>query len=300
VEKINLFLRKLETYNLADKIAKNVLLGNTEYISNLNILNPKLNYNKSVESNPFAKSIIDSFTKRFDITLTGSLAIAGQGENIYRPESEPIHDIDFIVDDKSKMEDIAKFLEESNAIPLHYGIKGDDYVTMSYSVPKKGYTVEPAKVTSFGYVDTISLKNEKGEYVQPNAENVMSVDFFVYNVKSNKTVAESKFTSWQDIYKGKLFLSRLKSGERMFARPKDQLDYVLANPVNRDIELAQFTYLQTEDMTASKASKETLELIKNAAKQMGVSIQDLADYAKSVGLDTKSINGVSDLTRGVF
>ena len=68
------------------------------------------------------------------------------------------------------------------------------------------------------------------------------------------------------------------------------------NPFTPNINLD----FQLEEATGSKASKETLELVKNAAKQMGVSIQDLADYAKSVGLDTKSINGVADLTRGVI
>lgn len=58
---------------------------------------------------------------------------------------------------------------------------------------------------------------------------------------------------------------------------------------------------QLEQMPMSTASKETLNKVKEAAKKMGISIQDLADYAKSnPAIDTKSVNGVADLVRGVI
>jgi len=58
---------------------------------------------------------------------------------------------------------------------------------------------------------------------------------------------------------------------------------------------------QIESMPASKASEETLNKVKEAAKKMGISIQDLADYAKSnPAIDTKSATGVADLVRGVI
>ena len=56
--------------------------------------------------------------------------------------------------------------------------------------------------------------------------------------------------------------------------------------------------LQIETFPASRASKETVSKMKEAAKQMGISIEDLADYAKKTGLDTTSVNGVADLARG--
>jgi len=63
----------------------------------------------------------------------------------------------------------------------------------------------------------------------------------------------------------------------------------------------QAVLLQTEGMPMSTASKETLNKVKEAAKKMGISIQDLADYAKSnPSVDTKSVNGVADLVKGVI
>jgi hypothetical protein len=56
---------------------------------------------------------------------------------------------------------------------------------------------------------------------------------------------------------------------------------------------------QREGTEVSKASPETIATIKEAAKKMGISIVDLADYAKKTGLSTKSINGVADLVQKV-
>ena len=59
--------------------------------------------------------------------------------------------------------------------------------------------------------------------------------------------------------------------------------------------------LQTEDMSASRASEETLNKVKEVAKKMGVDIQALTDYAKAnPDIDVKSINGVADLVKGVI
>ena len=64
----------------------------------------------------------------------------------------------------------------------------------------------------------------------------------------------------------------------------------------RDEDLA----FQTKDIPMSTASKETLNKVKEAAKKMGISIQDLTTYAKQhPEIDTKSVNGVADLVRGV-
>jgi len=58
--------------------------------------------------------------------------------------------------------------------------------------------------------------------------------------------------------------------------------------------------LQLEGMPASTANAETVAKMKEAAKKMGVDIQDLTTYAKETGLDTTSINGVADLVRGII
>lgn len=300
LSRISPFKTNFYTYHLADKIATNILLGNRSYVANITPSQSRLNYQKTIDENPFGKYIIDTFTKRFGFSLTGSLAIAGQGEVIYRPETEPIHDLDFVVEDKNKMKDVAKFLEESNAIPVHYGIKGDDYTTLAYYIPKEGFIVEPSKVTDYGYVKEIVVKNEKGEYVQPSAQNVISVDFFVYSATSKERKSTSSFSTWQDIYKGKLVLSPLKSGERMFQRPKDQIDYILNVPEQREYQLPEFTYLQTEGVPSSVASPELVKKVKDLLKKVGVDIQGLLEYSKGSGLKLGGVNGVADLTRKII
>jgi len=59
--------------------------------------------------------------------------------------------------------------------------------------------------------------------------------------------------------------------------------------------------LQTEDMPASKASEETVAMMRKAAEQMGIDIQDLLDYAKAnPNVDVKNVNGLADLMKGAI
>jgi hypothetical protein len=58
--------------------------------------------------------------------------------------------------------------------------------------------------------------------------------------------------------------------------------------------------LQTTEMPVSKASTETLNKVKEAAKKMGIDIQSLADYIKgNPDVDVKGVNGLADLVKGV-
>ena len=57
--------------------------------------------------------------------------------------------------------------------------------------------------------------------------------------------------------------------------------------------------LQTEDMPSSKASEETVAVMRKAAEQMGIDVQDLLDYAKAnPNVDVKNVNGLADLMKG--
>lgn len=65
--------------------------------------------------------------------------------------------------------------------------------------------------------------------------------------------------------------------------------------------LEQDLMFQSKDMSASKASEETLDLLKASAKQMGIDIQGLEEYAKSnPDIDVKGINGLADLIQGTI
>lgn len=63
----------------------------------------------------------------------------------------------------------------------------------------------------------------------------------------------------------------------------------------------QLTMFQTDEMPASKASEETVSKIKELAKQAGISIQDLVEYAKvNPDVNTKNANGLADIIKGII
>lgn len=63
----------------------------------------------------------------------------------------------------------------------------------------------------------------------------------------------------------------------------------------------QLTMFQTDEMPASKASEETVSKIKELAKQAGINIQNLVDYAKAnPDVNTKNANGLADIFKGII
>lgn len=68
----------------------------------------------------------------------------------------------------------------------------------------------------------------------------------------------------------------------------------------KKIDIAKGVFYQEKDLEMSVASEETLRTVREAAKKMGIDIQKLSDYARETGLDMKTLNGVSDLTRGII
>ena len=63
----------------------------------------------------------------------------------------------------------------------------------------------------------------------------------------------------------------------------------------------QTILFQTEEMPASKASAQTVSVMRAVAKQMDVDIQSLEDYAKgNPDIQTKGVNGLADLVKGVI
>ena len=289
---------------VADHIALNILAGNKNYIANLKPATEKLNYKKALEGNPFAQKIISFFTGK-GMKLTGSIAIAGQGETVYRNSAEPIHDIDFAVNSFNEFEKIQSDLLKMNAEPAHYGWdnKQKDYKTFAFVIPKPGFKINVIDrdfQRGNGWITNYEVLNNKGEVVVPTSQNHLFVDFFVYK-NGEVAASNSIFKNFADIYFGKLTLGPLGNNERLFKREKDQTDYVLSSPKSVAVTNEAFRYLQSEDMVASKASAETVATMKNVAKQMGVDIQELNEYAKgNPDIDVKGINGLADLVKGVI
>ena len=245
---------------LADKITINVLLGRKDFIKQLESsyfeINKQIDYKESLENNPLAKDIIKNFSEDLYNPLVGSLAIAAQGEDIFRPNNEPIHDLDFIVDGRNpdNINKLDSKLKEFNAVPVHSGWKHSDdgYTTYAYFIPKKGHTVTVLEREK-GWAKKIEIRDDKGNIVPISPTTVISTDFFIYKVDPKRRNIKN-FASWNDIFYGKLLLSPKGKNEVLFDREKDQRDYILINPKNRNlISDPAFIYYQlnpaqTEEM----------------------------------------------------
>ena len=83
--------------NLGIAIADEVLNKNYEYFDyNLSDDQIRKYYNRTIESDPFAKELVEFGQNELGIVLTGSLALRKAGE-VYRTADETLHDIDWVV-----------------------------------------------------------------------------------------------------------------------------------------------------------------------------------------------------------
>jgi len=263
----NLLAQMEYSENLADHIAINILMGDKDYIAKLNTSFEKLDYDKALKGNEFAQDIIKTFTD-LNGKLTGSLAVAGQGDTIYRSSEEPIHDIDFNVNSIEEYETMLEKVESINGIPYHYGWDNaqKDYTTYAFLIPKAGYTVEVLERDfnrGNGWVTQYNIRNENGDIVEKTSKNHVAVDFFVYKRGEDKSTSSGIFKTTNDIFKGKLTLATAGNNERLFQREKDQQDYVLSEPTNYNEASPEFTYYQLneveEESPIETAYKEELE-----------------------------------------
>jgi hypothetical protein len=291
--------------NIADKIAINVLSGNTDYVASLVTPNVPVNYQKSISDNPLARNIINMFTGGpNNFKLVGSLAIAGQGEKIYRPENEPIHDLDFKVSLENSKTNFRSLLRLLGAIRTHNGWSNSNYTTEAYYIPAKGYEVRALRRRfRDGYAaikDVELIDKSTGNVVPIDAKNLAVVDFFVYK-KSDSEVDKGIFKSWQDVYGGKMGFSPIGTNERMFQRAKDQTDYILSTPSDVSVSKPEFFYYQTEETPASKTSPEIIAKVKQVLEKMGVSIKELQEYAKEAKLNIPGgVNGLADIASKII
>jgi hypothetical protein len=267
------FINKNETFSqyTANKkisptaaiIAEKILSGDTSLINKVEG-KEKLDYIKALSGNEHAKNTINLFTDYFGFRLTGSLAIAAQGETINRPSESPIHDLDFVVSKDFDIKKMDEYMRNMGAIPTHSGIftktsRGDVSSTYAYLVPAEGYTVEAAHGTTSKYwtefADEVILRDNKGKEIfrgkwdSAPADKLLNVDFFDNYEKNEETAG--KYKSWQDIYFGKMTLSNLGDKARMFPRAKDQTDYIESNPVQRDNIRPEFLYYQRGETSYS-------------------------------------------------
>ena len=341
-----LFIKTNSSFMLADKIAVEILKGNTDYIANLKPKEEKLNYDEALKGNDLAQSIIKDFTETSKNYLVGSLAIAGQGDTIYRSNSEPIHDLDFIQDgsDIENNKIINDLLNKRGAVPIHYGWSNEnkEYTTYSYYIPAEGYRIEATDrerrnadntggwITEFNLINNSTneiifnarsfwKKSSNGKFTKQLYFNgiksedasklFMPVDFFFWP-NGFSELTKGIFSSSANIYLGKLLLSPLGGNEVMFDREKDQQDYVLHNPVNREsISNTKMSYYQVNDIKpgVSELFESNSELANAVYEAAGFEIThvDLTPSeltSKPIGspLDQSEGTGICDGTCGLM
>jgi len=256
--------------DVANVIAINILNENQDFIDPNVYKIRRLNYEEAVSKNKLAEDIINKFTgKNYNYKLTGSLAIAGQGETVYRYSKAPVNDLDFIVDNIEEYERINASMLSMNAVQIHDGLINFQKKTKFYSylVPGLGYTFKNLIRDNKNWLKEYTLINPKGEFVANIKHNLATesfytkedgsnlteeeidnlsqynipVDFYIYTVKSDEQPV-GIFSSIQDMYFGKLIQSPNGINERMFQRKKDQWDYRFSNFINRNIEKKEFLY----------------------------------------------------------
>ena len=289
--------------HLADKIAINVLNGNTKYIAELKDTKNILNYEEAVKNNPLASYILRQ-VRSFGVgaKLTGSLAIAKQGEEINRSTTEQIHDLDFVVEGGQISKDkIDAAVKSIGGVPIHsgWGAEGKkDYVCYAYQIPVEGYYIDPIRRSYSGWLEYYQIKNNKtDERIGATPKNSMAVDFFVYKDKANE-ISVGDVVSWQDVFVGKLSLSKEGDAERMFARDKDQQDYVESNPKNRENIRPEFLYYQLsseESAQQEAADQELNKIIEGFIASLGGTIT----YTDDIIINGEKINAnaVADVIR---
>lgn len=268
----------------------------------------RLDYKKALSGNEHAKNTINLFTDYFGFRLTGSLAIAGQGEGINRPSESPIHDLDFIVSKDFDIEKMDVYMKNMGAIPTHSGIfsktsRGDVSSTYAYLVPAEGYSVEAAHRKTSKYwtefADEVILRDNKGKEIfrgkwdSAPADKLLNVDFFDNYEKNQETTG--KYKSWQDIYFGKMILSNLGDKARLFPRSKDQVDYIEHNPVQRDEIRPEFLYLQKEAST-ELPNEQLDKKVKGFLSSVGVSVKNIPEGEFAGRVDT--INKIIEVVDG--
>ena len=256
--------------DVANVIAINILNENQDFIDPNVYKIRRLNYEEAILGNKLAEDIINKFTgKDYKYKLAGSLAIAGQGETVYRYSKAPINDLDFIVDNIEEYERINATMLSMNAVQIHDGLTNFQKKTKFYSylVPGLGYTFKNLIRDNKNWLKEYTLINPKGEFVANIKHNLATesfytkedgsnltekeidnlsqynipVDLYIYTVKSDEQPV-GIFSSIQDMYFGKLIQSPNSINERMFQRKKDQWDYRFSNFINRNIEKKEFLY----------------------------------------------------------
>ena len=264
--------------NTAKNIAHDIL--NKEY----SIYNYKLEknqvlkyYNNTIESDEIAKNIV-SYFQQLKLILTGSLALRKAG-TIYRPETEDLHDLDFVVSyeeiNKEVIKNIKRFqgndINYASKVTLLYIPEFDWYKKIKEKYPNitilngfygkehnsfNSYTVTSVingefyenngkheKLQKDGSIKIVEHK--KGDWIE-NTGYV--IDFFI-RLEPHQEEHENYFKLWKEIMIAKLLMNR----------NKDLTDFKEFVPYLKSIDKYNFYYPDWVYSVRDKTDNSNLE-----------------------------------------
>ena len=221
-------------------------------------------YNKTIESDKFAKDLVEYFQK-LKLVLTGSLALRRAG-TVYRPKEEDLHDLDFVFSydevqkeiNREVIKNIVRFqgddVKYASKAALLYVTDFDWYNKIKEKYPDitvlngfyggehtsfESYTLttvvngefykEKGKHEKIQKDGSIKLvKHEKGDWIEGTG---YVIDFFI-RLKPQQEEHENYFKLWKEIMIAKLLMDR----------NKDLTDYKEFVPYLKSIDNYNFYY----------------------------------------------------------
>ena len=154
-----------------------------------------------------------------------------------------------------------------NAVPIHHGWPQQDFTTYSYLIPQKGYKIVNVERNKNGWLKSFLVKDAQGRMVDPFMikDVIMPVDFFWYSdgIPAGDSTAMKGFSSWEQIMKGKLMMSKLGPDEVLFQRKKDQKDFVLMKPITFNKLVDTGLYYVIASNTAASPTVITMTIATN-------------------------------------
>jgi hypothetical protein len=195
----------------------------------------KVSIEKALAQDSFGKSIIKKLSKH-QFILTGSTALSEQG-TVFRPDENPLHDIDWVSPYKRK-KSIALFKKEyPNAVKIR-DIVNDDYTTDTYLIVPDGFSIANMNKQDYNgriVVNSYDIKDSEGNIVgtyrfeKPKGSIKKSeivtgvegklIDFFSYEdtslvMKPFKFMTSEgwgmNLADWKSTFQAKLNFARIK------------------------------------------------------------------------------------------
>lgn len=249
----------------------------------------RLYLEEGLSKDDFGRRIVLDFSKR-GYTLTGSISIAEQG-TVLRPKDNPLHDVDFITDNKNRS-DIVKDIKELGYLkkPVRV-IRGDKYTTYTYLIHPQGTRIvnwkqrgRAGKILSYeikdSYTDdiigTYSYKNGRETYSGMTGK---MVDFFAEDGKSGESFTvdtkygEVRIPRWQNPFKVKL----------SYARDKDIWDYVKFTP-KEEYRSKEYSYLPEYNPYELTNTESSVTVDENGEPKLfyhGTDIENITEFDKN-------------------